>query len=404
MENLSPLPIALVGVIVLLALGSIATVIRRYSTFRAYEDLAVDARTIARALRGEVFRDGNDLVISGNKGRWPVVVRFSHAENMPGLDIRMEAPATFTVWFAPRGAVTKEGRALLRTNDPVFDARFSARSDHPTQASLLLSARHLLPEVLRLCRCATSHLAVASGAIEVTEDVIPRKEAAHYVQEQLAAMVKIAEFLKAMPGAEAHKIRPLRRERHMLGRLAIAAGVLMAVLSVVAATKSPANQKVEVSMSGVPAGVMPLEAAKIDGVGDYRLAAPEDFDQVAVAWLRGNGLQPNARVTADFSGKDTGQDVAYVLKDNDGSSRLVILVGGENRYDVRYTYLGLIARVPKGAVNSISWAGKPPRDFDGDGLLLLRRPDDLASGLVLFLSGTRVISAIPTNYQSISLQ
>src|SRR5688572_6471294 len=106
--------------------------------FRGYEEYTSDAQAVAGKLNAEVFRDRDDVVLSGNFGRLPTVVRFSHADNTPGLNVKMRAPATFTMSVVAKGAKDREGRTLLRTPDDAFDARFVTRSDHPTQAKIFL--------------------------------------------------------------------------------------------------------------------------------------------------------------------------------------------------------------------------------------------------------------------------
>lgn len=383
--------------------GGIIVLLRRATTFRAYEDLVDDAREIGKGLRGEVFRDGDDLVVSGNQGRWPVHVRFSHAENTPGLDIRMHAPASFTLWVSARSEAAVEGRAQLRTGDPSFDARFATRSDHPTQANLLLGSKRLLPAIQSLCCSANTFLAITAGAIELTEVITPHPYTARHVQDHLESMAKLAGFLKTMPGAERYKIKPIRRERHIVGRLAISAGVLAAVVSVVAATENPYGDLPQYNLAKVPRGVLPVDAIHIPAILGYRLATAGDFDERAVSWLRANRRDASGRITGDFSGKGDLRDAAYVLVGKDGSRRVILLAGRESRYDIKYADVGIIARVPKAAVASIQWKGMPPAQVDGDGLLILRKSGDPSSALVVFISGSRVITATPAAYESINL-
>jgi hypothetical protein len=152
-------------------------------------------------------------------------------------------------------------------------------------------------------------------------------------------------------------------------------------------------------------GIYPLDAARISNAKDWRAATTDDFDPVAVSWLRGNRKQPAGRITGNFSGKGTGRDVAYLLVDADGARRVVLLADNENRYDTKFPYIGMAVRVPKEKVNSINWAGgKAPEGVQGDGLLLLRKKDDPSSAIVLFLSGRGIVSASPANYQEINLE
>jgi hypothetical protein len=83
---------------------------------------------------------------------------------------------------------------------------------------------------------------------------------------------------------------------------------------------------------------------------------------------------------------------------------VVIIADNDVRYDTEFPYIGLVARIPKAEVAGIRWEGRPPENVVGDGLLLVRKPDDAKSGVVVFLNGNNVISGAPANYQNISLQ
>ena len=89
-------PIFVVLAVVVVAIGVIIVMVRKSSTFSGYSDVAADAQRIQSAIKGESFRDGNDLVVSGSHDKLPVQVRFSYDENTPGLSIRMSAPANFS--------------------------------------------------------------------------------------------------------------------------------------------------------------------------------------------------------------------------------------------------------------------------------------------------------------------
>src|SRR5262249_1101606 len=109
------------------AAGVIIHLVRKSSTLRGYSDVANDAARLQRALKAETFREGADVVVSGSQDKYPAMVRFSYDMNTPGLNIRMAAPANFTLTITPKGAqgATGEGRNLLRTGDDMFDARFT---------------------------------------------------------------------------------------------------------------------------------------------------------------------------------------------------------------------------------------------------------------------------------------
>jgi hypothetical protein len=125
---------------------------------------------------------------------------------------------------------------------------------------------------------------------------------------------------------------------------------------------------------------------------------------VATNWLRSNGEQPKGRLEGDFSGNGSPHDVAYLLVAENGRRRVVIIADNEVRYDSEFPYVGLLARIPKSDLNTIHWEGRPPKDVVGDGVLLVKKPEDPKSAVVVFLNGNIVISGAPADYQNISLQ
>jgi hypothetical protein len=403
MGSLSPVQIALLIVAAVSAAGVVITLVRSRMIFSGYTEIVPDVRHLGQSLGGETFRDGADVVISGAYQKLPAVVRFSNAENTPGLNIRMQAPATFNLSVLPAGApVTEGGRILVRTTDDLFDARFNTRTDQPTQAKMFLT-KGTTALLQRLACSKNTYLSIGNGAIELSELVIPSTVGQHAI-EHLQTMAKLSVALRAMPGAETVKLVTFERERNVAGRIAMVAGAIVAVASVIAATqvpKKPAGPGVNATLSS---GILPLDATLIANPLPWRVAHADELDGVAVSWARGNGVDPVSRVQGDFSGTGTGRDVAYLLVAPDGSRRVVLLAGNENRYDTRFPYIGLIARIPRDAVSSIKWLGdKAPQGVAGDGLLLVRERQDGASGLVLFLNGRGIVSAVPVNYPDISL-
>jgi hypothetical protein len=404
MGSLSPLQIAFLIVAAVSAAGVIITFVRSRMTYSGYGEIVGDIRRLGSSLGGETFRDGADVVVSGSYQKLPAVVRFSNAENTPGLNIRVQAPATFNLSVVPSGAqVTEGGRILVRTTDEMFDARFNTRTDQPTQAKMFLT-RGVTGLLQRLACSKNTFLSVGSGAIELSELVIPATPGQHAV-EHLKAMVKLSEALREMPGAETVKLVTFERERNVAGRIAMVAGAIVALASIFAAVKVPNRPAVPGVNATLSSGIMPLDAIQISNAPQWRVAHADELDGTAVRWLRSNGGEPMGRIEGDFSGSGFGHDIAYLLVTKDGSRRVVLLAGNENRYDTRFPYVGLIARVPKDMVSSVKWlGGKAPQGVTGDGLLLVRDREDGASGMVLFLSGRGVVSAVPVDYPSISLR
>ena len=55
-------PMLVVLALVVFGLGIVIHLVRKSSTLHGYEDVAGDAQRLQRALKGETFRDGSDLV------------------------------------------------------------------------------------------------------------------------------------------------------------------------------------------------------------------------------------------------------------------------------------------------------------------------------------------------------
>lgn len=406
MSSLSPLAIVLGIIFGLAVLGAGIALVYNLRKFSGFRQVARDAEKITDALAGELFRDGGDLVISGNFSRLPTVVRFSNKEDVPGLNIRMGVPANFTLWIAPRSSDPGEGRAIVRTGDAAFDSRFITRSDDPGQARLFL-ALQTVPRAIHQLACSNgSFLAITPASVEISELVIPGESPARHVLDHLQSVATLAAALKHMPAADTVKVEPLRKEKRILGRAAIVVGAITAVVVVIAATQRAARKEVPVlaQSNSAAAGVLPVDATLIAGVNDWRAATADDFNPDAAAWLRSTGAPVSGRVLGDFSGRGSDQDVAYVLVRSDGVRRIALLADGVDRYDVRYPSIALIARVPKSSLQGVRWLGPAPANVGGDGLLIVRDGDDPHSGLVLFLVNNRIVTTVPDNYQSLSPQ
>ena len=155
--------------------------------------------------------------------------------------------------------------------------------------------------------------------------------------------------------------------------------------------RSSANEKL--------AGVEPEDARRIPRIERTRLADAADFDPDAVSWLRGSGQQASGRIPGFYSGSKKSN--AYILVGEANERRVVILAGGQLQYNAEYPRIAIAACVPMELVRKIKWADAVPPESDGDGLLLVRAADAPASGVVLFLRGSQVVSGSPVDYGEI---
>ncbi len=409
MGSLSPIAVALSIIVVVALVGFVIAHFRDRGTYAGYEEISGQARQVVKTLKGELFRDGTDLVASGNFFKMPVIVRFSYAENTPGLNIRMSAPATFTLSVVPKGAQATEGRVLVRTADDMFDARFTSRSDHPNQAKIFLGGKTVNAALHKLLCSQKTIFTMTTGSLELSELVIPEPYTAHHIIDHLESMRRLSAAAAEMPGAHTVAIHELRKERAIVGRIAIAVGVIAAVLVVVGATRNlnssakagPADTAADM---GGP-GILPVDVPYIARASRYRAATEADLDPVGAAWLRQSGEIQAGRVPGDYSGEQLARDVAYLLLSESGKWRVVLLADGANKLDTEYPTPVIIARVPQGRLGAIQWANaKPLGSPDGDGLLIVLKPGVPASGIVVYLSSGRMVSGALKNYEQVSLE
>ncbi len=408
MGSLPPIAIALTIICVVGFVGLIIAYFRKRSTYAGYEDIIGEARQVAKSLKGEVFRDGTDLVASGNFLKLPAVVRFSYAENTPGLNIRMSAPASFTLSVVPKGAQATEGRVLVKTADDMFDAKFTSRSDHPNQAKIFLGGKAVNAALHKVCCSQKTFFTMTSGSIEVSELVIPEPYTAHHILDHLESMRRLATAAAEMPGAHAVAIHELKKERNVVGRIAIAVGVLTAILVVVGATRNLTSAAkagpVDPGASNTGPGILPVDAIAIPRAGRFRAATEADLDPAAAAFLRQFGEIRPGRVPGDYSGQNNTRDVAYLLIGDTGSWRVVMVSQGINKLDSEFASVAFIGRVRRDKLQDVTWTNPPAGPPDGDGLLIVRKADDPASGSVVYLSGGQLVSGAPANFNRVSLE
>lgn len=410
--NVHPLAVVLGVVVAVTLIGLLVTYVRAGATMRGYGEIARDAEAIAKKLRAETFRDGDDLVISGYSGRYPAVVRFSYSENTPGLNIQMKAPANFTLSVGPKGARATEGRVLVKTTDDMFDARFATRTDQPTQARMFLTGKQAMAQLQKLCCSSKTFLTFSSGAMELSELVIPDTYMAKHVSDHLDSMAVMATALGAMPGADAVKITGYRRERSRVMQLAMAVLVVTGAIVVISAVQErnkPASVSAVVTQPE-SSGIALKDQEKIVDSERWRVAKVEDFNSDAVSWLRG---QHSSDITGQFAGRFGGTDKAlesaYVLVARDpkfgNERRVVLLDDGKPLFDAGYKSLAIAALISHDNFSSIHWKANtqaPPPD--GDALLIVRDAADTGSGVVLYASGGKLATATPANYQSVVVQ
>lgn len=406
MLHFNTVQFALMVVAVLALFWVISAMIRKAATFSGYQEFHDDVQTIRAALKGEVFRDGNDLVVTGNFGRYPAQMRLSYAENTPGMSLRMHAPVAFKFSAVPKGARATEGRVLVRSGSDMLDSRFSCRTDHPTQTKMVLGSRAALSALEKLCCSGRTFVTLNRGSLELNELTIPESFLAKHVLDHLKGMETLGKTAAEIPGAEAIKIERYRAEKsHPLVRAAIAAGALVTLVAVVGSARKTESAAPTVTQTEDYGGVLPSDAAQIPRVFSWRVAEAGDFAPTAYDWLRNNGAEVSTHFDLSIQGQGKPAATVYLLKQRNGTGlRVVVVQESQLLFDSEYPDLEAIARVPASATSDVDWekiAKDPPQ---ADSLLLLRKRGDQEMAYLLYAPQGRLASVPLEDYRRLSFR
>jgi hypothetical protein len=192
---------------------------------------------------------------------------------------------------------------------------------------------------------------------------------------------------------------PAQRKRSPFLKWLIVPVAAVALFALWITTRKSSDAGTAPTQSSSLTSVSTEDAHLIPNLETFRLAAAEDFDPGAVSWLRGSGQQAGGKIPGAYFG--LGESNAYVLVEKTNERRVVILAGGELRYNAEYPVVAIAARVPKELIAKINWADSSPPVSDRDGLLIVRAADSPASAVVLFLSGNEVLAVTPADYRQI---
>ena len=406
MSQLSP-PLITLALLLLVA-TYIIILVARGRTFSGYSDIRKEVQRLARIVKATPARDGDDLELKGTYGKLPVTVRFSHADNAPGLSISMEAPAGFQMSVAPRSeAASGPGKAVVRTEDRVFDAAFSVRSNQPLEARLFIGDKETLQLVKAICRSSHVVFSIAPGNLAIIQSTVPGLDLTALLTGYLDNLALLAEKLLAMPNAPRIEIAPHARRGSMTVRIVVAAALLIGMLGALGVIVNKSEDQTSPSASAglsatTPPGMSSTDASKIVALNGWRVAEEADFDPSMVEWLRGIGIAPGGRIAGDFSGTHGEYDVAYILINKDGVMRIVLLSQGKPVLDFARRRIALAVRIPNSTLATAEWSVPMPGQPKGDALLLVTQPD-ASSGLVFAVDGGKILQGTVTNFKALNL-
>jgi hypothetical protein len=411
----------LVIVVAILAVTSvtalIASFVRERRTFAGYDELRADIAALKSKLNAEVFRDGTDLVISGTRQKLPVVVRFSYAENTPGLNVRVHGPSTINFAIVPRNAIfnlPENLRATLSTTDDIFNSRFQIRADDGASARMFLMGKATVKELAKALCSSRTTLNITHGALELSETTIPQPNAGGHAAGHIDSLLTLSAVLAKMPGAQLAVVDKPQLPKRLLSRTAIVFGAAAALLSIIGAVAQLRETPVappplaanQLAIEERSAGVIAVDAKVIPSLDNFRVVKPAEFNPSVVSWMKGQSIEPDGRVPLMLNKSQTEAaeppDVAYLLTDPAGNRRLVILYGSKVLFDAPNFGPISILRVPAADIPAAE-NEKTPKP-EGDGLLVVTDPNTPEKTFLLYLSGNSILHRTEPNWTQLNLR
>jgi len=404
----SPVTIAILVWGLLCLITVIAASVKRKRTFAGYGYIASDIQRIRRSIHNsDVFRDGNDLVVSGNHDGMPVVVRFSNADTAPGLRISCGAPIDFELAFSPKTRSSIGDGVSLKLDNFNLTRRFNIRGNAREQAKLLLGLPQAQEQIEKLCCSSNNSLLLSQGNIEFSDLLIPA-ETAHHVGSRLRSLAILSRETAKLPGASRIKVVPINKwSRSWVLKFALAVGVLAAIVTI-ASERAPSGLAVsESSESRKPEGISEPEMKIIPDARQWELADPLTFDLGFTAWMERFGVSPSSKIQINSDGVGQAFGTAYLLvtRKTPDVKRAVWVNAHEVVCDIVDKIEG-IATVPKQNISRISWSesGAPAESPDGDGLLVVRDYSNPAGATVFFTRNGKLHSAVPADFHNVELR
>ena len=405
----------LVIVVAILAVTSvtalIASFVRERRIFAGYDELQNDIVALKARLKAEVFRDGSDLVISGTEQKLPVVVRFSYAENTPGLNIRVHGPSTMNLAVVPRNAqayLPENLRVTVPTGDDMFNSRFIVKSDEGAGARMFLMSGATMKELPKALCSSRATLNITHGALELSETTIPVPYTGNHTAGHIDSLLKLSGVLAQMPGAQLAVVEKPQLPKRLLSRTAIVFGAAAALLSIVGAARQlrepPPIPQVpnQLAVEERSAGVVAVDAKVITDLDNYRVVKPNEFDPGFASWLSARGVEPNGRVPLTLNkskgaNSEEPPDVGYLLTDPMGNRRVVLVYGGKVVFDVRNFTGVTVVRVPMGDIPA------EKHSAEGDALLVVD-PSAPEKSFLLYVSGNTIQNHPAANWTDLDLR
>jgi hypothetical protein len=404
MHLISPVPIAILVCSLACLVGIVARAFKDKRTFAGYKGIAADVKRIATSIGAETFRNGDDLVLSGNWEKIPVTIRFSNSATAPGLKILCTAPIDFQLSFTPKGETSLEGRVIVQTQSPNFNTRFTARTDDPEHAKLFLALPAAQHHIERLCYSSNTFLLLSLRHIELREVLVPLDTFRH-VLSRLKSLAVLNNEAAKLPNASQIKVVPVKHlSSSWLLKFALLVGAIAAIAAVISNAAPSEVAAVETKPSN---GILPLDQRTIADAGNWRTVDAMELSSKFSDWMQGFGVTPASRIDLDGWGDEQSPGRAYLLATEKTPEirRVVWIMNRQVVCDIVDKVDG-IAKVPRENMPSVVWneGSTPTEAAEGDGLLLVRDYERPEAATVFFFSHGKLYSGIPADFHNIRLR
>jgi hypothetical protein len=222
-------------------------------------------------------------------------------------------------------------------------------------------------------------------------------------------MARIATETTGAHGGTAPMSHPPKRERNWfrIGYLG-ASGLILMVLMTEPLFNRPshgANAKpLPPAVNTIPASL----AAQVPQLQGWHVADTTDFDSDAEAWMQQQGQRCSGQIAVNVNSQQSA-DLAYIFKRPPGppgtnSARFVLFINNQKRYDAEMPEIDAAGHISKSRIGSVEWRGRGPNsEPNGDGIILIQRYNDPTSAIVFFMSGNKLLTAVPKDFHNITL-
>lgn len=399
-----PLLVVFDIVALMIAAGSAVVLVREAILFRGYRGLKSATKTLSSTLRGTIFRDGNDLVVSGFFRGIPSVIRFSTAENMPEVHVWMKISSAMNLFISHKSSKLTDGRVRIPTRDAWFNDRFTIRTDFPSEAVALLADDKAIQELKGLCCSPGTSIALNRDSLELSELTVPQDTVRH-LESHLESLAETAVRAGAISALGAAQPKIYGPDRYVVARVALvvlAIAGLIEVYSSVGRYTNHGDDRV-IAATETPEPISVTDEQLFPGLSNWRLAASQDFEQTAVAAMHDHGKEATGRIPGFFNGPEQAAGTGYVFALNDphhqAQRRIAIVADRHAVLDAVYDNVSAVvlvakSEIPNTASGTSNRQSAPP---DGDGLLIIRHAGDTESGMIFYLSGGRLSSTTPAD-------